>query len=701
MSKYGNSSYWLKDWEDEDSVVDTMSVVEKKSNDLYKMAASKRAISNFVNIVTNDQIAVKFSERGDSYTDGKSVVIGSNISEPKDFDVAVGLALHEGSHIKLSDFKVLHDIYNIVPTHITDGAIKKGIMNSVSIIKDLWNVVEDRRIDKFVFDSAPGYRDYYRAMYDKYFNDKLIDKALQSDEYTEESVDSYMFRIINIHNKNTDLTALKGLRDIYKTMGLGSIDRLKSSLDAFNVALTMFQTIMSNLPTSESEEGDGDGSNDQQTEQPQNGNGGNGSDEPREMTEEEFDDLMNSVDGESPTGGSDESPTGSGGMELDNVPDEMGTPSDSTNTDETETTEKVKLSDRQKQLLQKKIQKQKDFLDGDIKKKKITKKDNSDVEAIQESGSEVTSVGSGIESYYGNHQKGTKCIVVKRLTQSLLESSIFPMSYNNWNVEENGPIDKRHTDAVNDGIRIGTMLGKKLQVRGEDRNTIFNRQKYGKIDKRMISSLGFGNENVFQYMETDSYKKANLHVSIDASGSMNGGKWTNTMTNVVALCKAVDMIQNLSIQVTFRTTSGEIPYIVMAYDSRSDKFSKVKQMFPSLNVGGTTPEGLCFEAIMKNFLGSNNDMDSYFLNISDGEPYFGNNDLYYSGEPAYQHTRKMVKQIEGMGIQTLSYFVDDYVREGDEPSKGFKIMYGAGARLIDLKNVSQITKTMNQLFLSK
>ena len=701
MSKYGNSSYWLKDWEDEDSVVDTMSVVEKKSNDLYKMAASKRAISNFVNIVTNDQIAVKFSERGDSYTDGKSVVIGSNISEPKDFDVAVGLALHEGSHIKLSDFKVLHDIYNIVPTHITDGAIKKGIMNSVSIIKDLWNVVEDRRIDKFVFDSAPGYRDYYRAMYDKYFNDKLIDKALQSDEYTEESVDSYMFRIINIHNKNTDLTALKGLRDIYKTMGLGSIDRLKSSLDAFNVALTMFQTIMSNLPTSESEEGDGDGSNDQQSEQPQNGNGGNGSDEPREMTEEEFDDLMNSVDGESPTGGSDESPTGSGGMELDNVPDEMGTPSDSTNTDETETTEKVKLSDRQKQLLQKKIQKQKDFLDGDIKKKKITKKDNSDVEAIQESGSEVTSVGSGIESYYGNHQKGTKCIVVKRLTQSLLESSIFPMSYNNWNVEENGPIDKRHTDAVNNGIRIGTMLGKKLQVRGEDRNTIFNRQKYGKIDKRMISSLGFGNENVFQYMETDSYKKANLHVSIDASGSMNGGKWTNTMTNVVALCKAVDMIQNLSIQVTFRTTSGEIPYIVMAYDSRSDKFSKVKQMFPSLNVGGTTPEGLCFEAIMKNFLGSNNDMDSYFLNISDGEPYFGNNDLYYSGEPAYQHTRKMVKQIEGMGIQTLSYFVDDYVREGDEPSKGFKIMYGKGAKLIDLKNVSQITKTMNGLFLQK
>ena len=60
---------------------------------------------------------------------------------------------------------------------------------------------------------------------------------------------------------------------------------------------------------------------------------------------------------------------------------------------------------------------------------------------------------------------------------------------------------------VDDGIKLGSMLGKKLQVRGEDRTTVFNRQKVGRIDKRMISSLGFGNENVFQFTEVDSYKK--------------------------------------------------------------------------------------------------------------------------------------------------------------------------------------------------
>ena len=705
MSKYGNSSYWLQDWEDDDIVVDTMSDVEKKSHDLYKLSAGKRAISNFVNIVTNDSIPVKFNTRGDSYTDGKSVVIGSNIVEPKDFDIAVGLALHEGSHIKLSDFNVLRDIYNLIPDYVKDGAIKKGIYNVTSVIKDIWNVIEDRRIDRFVFDSAPGYRDYYRAMYDKYFNDKLIDKGLLSDEYTEESVDSYMFRIINLHNKNTDLNALKGLREIYKVIGLGSIDRLKNTSDSFEVALKVFQIIMSNLPSAENGEGEGSGNGDQNEElQPQNseGNGGNSSDEPREMTDEEFEDFSNGMNGSAPSGGGDDTPTGGSGMNVDNMPDEMGgNPSNSSSKGGKEV-EKVKLSDRQKDLLQKKIEKQKKFMDGDIRKKTISKKDNDNLQAIDESGSEAVTVGQNIEQGWGSVSKGVQCIVVKKLTQSLLESEMFPMTYNNyWNTSEEGVIKRYNEKEVIEGIKLGTILGKKLQVRGEDRNTIFNRQKHGKIDKRMISSLGFGNENVFSYIETDSYKKANLHISIDASGSMNGDKWNKTMTNVVALCKAVDMIQNLSIQVSFRTTSQNTPYIVMAYDSKVDKFSKVKKMFPTLNPGGTTPEGLCYEAIMKNFLSSNNDMDSYFLNISDGEPYFGTTGMYYSGDIAFNHTRKMVKQIEGMGIKTLSYFVETWVKEGGEPSDGFKKMYGKAAKLIDVTNVAQITKTMNQLFLTK
>ena len=701
MKKYGNSSYWLSDWEDDDIVVSTMDSYEKKSHDIYKLAASKRAISNFVNIVTNDQIPVTFNTRGDSYTNGKSVVIGSNVVEPKDFDIAVGLALHEGSHIKLSDFKLLHDIYNLVPSYVKDGAVKKGVGSPISTIKDIWNVIEDRRIDNFVFKSAPGYRDYYRAMYDKYFNDPLIDKALLSDEHTEESVESYMFRIINLHNKNTKLNKLNGLKKIWDLIDLKNIGRLKSSQDTFELAVKVFEAILENIPSANQSQSESNQNGKGQGENGE-GQGNDGSNGPREMSDEEFEDFSDQMAGSSPMNGDmDSQPMGGSSMEVQNLPENMDGETPTESTPPTKANDTVKLSDRQKELLQKKIQKQKDFMDGEVTKKKITKKESEELNAVEESQSELKTVGDGLTNMYGNPIGKTQCVLTKNMTRSLMETSSFPIS-DKWNLREGH--EGRCSKEVADGIRIGTILGKKLQVRGEDRSTIFNRQKHGKIDKRMISALGFGNENVFQYMETDSYKKANLHISIDASGSMSGPKWSKTMTNVVALCKAVDMIQNLSIQVSFRTTTyagSEKPYIVLAYDSRKDKFSKIKQLFPYLCASGTTPEGLCFEAIMDEFLSANNDMDSYFLNISDGEPYFSTSGgFWYSNQPAFEHTRKMVKKIEAMGIKTLSYFVEDY-SYSDEPPLGFKTMYGKGARKIDVTNVAQITKTMNQLFLEK
>ena len=698
MSKY-NSSFWYDDFDTDNIIIDNLSDVQKKSLDLYKLASSKRAISNFVNIVTNESIPVKFKERGDSYTDGKSVVIGSKIEQPKDFDVAVGLALHEGSHIKLSDFKLLNDLYNLIPTHISEGAIKKGIYTTQETIKNLWNYVEDRRIDNFVFKSAPGYRGYYRKMYDKYFNDRLIDKALLSDEFTEESLESYMFRIINLHNKNTNLSALKGLRKIYRLINLKNISRLKSSKDSLDVALEIFKVILGNLnnilsddTTEPQKGGDGEGSGDSSDD-------GQGSSD-NTMSDEDFNDLMDSV-GKSPmTGDSNDTPTGGSGMDVENLPDNFEGGKEAK--DDSKSESSVKLTDKQKQLLRSKINKQKKFLDGDIQKKSITKTDSKNLNAIEESGSELKEVGKHADGY--GYARTTQCIVVRKLTKSLFESELFPMTSNNYWIDENNPHAVRMTyqDEVNKGINLGTMLGKKLQVRGEDKSTIFNRQKVGKIDKRMISSLGFGNENVFQFTEIDSYKKANLHISVDASSSMGGEKWSKTMTNIVALCKAVDMISNLNVQITFRCTSKNKPYIVMAYDSRVDKFSKVKQMFPALRPSGTTPEGLCFEAIMKEFVPINNDLDSYFLNLSDGQPYFPGEGFYYGGAVAETHTNKMVKMIESMGIQTLSYFITDWeINEDSSDARCFKRMYGKGAKMIDVTNANQITKTMNQLFLAK
>ena len=349
-------------------------------------------------------------------------------------------------------------------------------------------------------------------MYDKYFNDRLIDKALLSDEFTEESLESYMFRIINLHNKNTNLSALKGLRKIYRLINLKNISRLKSSKDSLDVALDIFKVILGNLNNVNP--------SDDFLKEPQKGGDSEGSDSSDDgqgssdntMSDEDFNDLMDSI-GKSPmTGDSNDTPTGGNGMDVENLPDNLDNGKQSK--DDTKSESSVKLTDKQKDLLKSKINKQKKFLDGDIQKKSITKTDSKNLNVIEESGSELKEVGKSADGY--GYNRTTQCIVVKKLTKSLFESQMFPMTYlNYWNVEKEGAVKMYYEKSVQEGIKLGTMLGKKLQVRGEDKSTIFNRQKVGKIDKRMISSLGFGNENVFQFTEIDSYKKANLHISVD------------------------------------------------------------------------------------------------------------------------------------------------------------------------------------------
>jgi nitric oxide reductase activation protein len=114
---------------------------------------------------------------------------------------------------------------------------------------------------------------------------------------------------------------------------------------------------------------------------------------------------------------------------------------------------------------------------------------------------------------------------------------------------------------------------------------------------------------------------------------------------------------------------------------------------------GTTPEGLCYEAIMKNFVPTTNDLDSYFLNICDGEPNFTEDGVNYSGYLALNHTKTMVKMIKSMGVNMMSYFVSSYHSESS--TSNFKTMYGDSARFIDISNIIAITNTLNQMFLKK
>jgi hypothetical protein len=706
------TSFWANDydldyaWDDLDVDVPTRTATETSTLHYLKLNAHRRAISNFVNILTNRNIPVRFTIKGDSYTDGKSVTISSDL-KPDKFDSTVGLALHEASHIVLTDFETFVN-YKANPTLVekymevvenldkTNQSHQSWANQRIwELVKNLTNYVEDKRIDNHVYTTCPGYRDYYRSLYDVYFNDASIDKGLLSNEYTTETVDSYLFRIINITNPNSDLSKLRGLGKISKLLNLNNINRITSTQQAVEIAEGIVEIIIQSIADEMEDEKNGNGKSNAESgpqkdgEGSGKGNGGSGDDEGDEDDlEVEFDD---SEDGE---GGSDSGPSASLNQPLKGkvkVKPTEGSGSD----------KGTKLSEANKKKLEKAIKKQQDFLKGETKKKAITNKDDKALEQIAKSGTELVNVaGETIEGVGKVPQ--TQVVVVKKLTEELMKSENFPLARTDWRSKEL----KVDEQTLQNGLSLGTMLGKRLQVRSEERDTVYNRQLNGRIDRRLVSALGYDYQNVFYTKEVDKFKKVILHISLDASGSMAGDRWRKAMTTAIAICKAATMVNNLDVQLSVRSTidgagwNNNKPYMVIAYDSRTDKFTKVKQLVAALEPNGTTPEGLCFEAIMKHFTESTNDLESYFLNISDGEPNFGNESINYSRQVAVKHTAEMVKRIKQRGIGVLSYFVSDSTPY-ESSKKVFSEMYGKDAKFIDVNGLVPITKTLNQLFLTK
>jgi len=648
---YQYSNFWNDDLNSH-LVDDFLGVEEekKKGKDLIALAGYRRAISNFVSIVTGKSIPVEFNSNDNSYTTGKKVVLGSNLND-KNFDVAVGLALHEGSHILLSDFDLLNELRSNIPTKLITKTQELGMENTTKYVKSILNYIEDRRIDYYMFKTSPGYKGYYHSMYNKYFYNSVVDKGLLSNEYRKEDWNSYEFRLINLHNSNRQLKALNGLRDIWNTINLPKISRLKSSKDVLDVSLKVYEIILNNIePNVKNDSNEADGRSGNTTK----------------------------------TGAGDATP-------------ETTSSNETANDDGSETKE---LTESQKRNLPKAIEKQKNFIDGNIRKGKLSKKDSNDMKTLEDSGAKYEDVGKNLE-----YSEKTKCLVVNNLTKKLIDSNVFDCA-SSWNFRRYDKSSYSDYNFVEEGLRLGTVLGKKLKIRSEERSTKYTRKNSGKIDKRLLSELGFGNTNIFSQILTDRYNKAYLHISIDASGSMSGDKWNKSMTSAIAMIKACDMAGNIEVVVSIRTThngSGRdayMPLIMVIYDSRKDNLTKVRTLFKALGTTGTTPEGLCFEAIAKDLIPGNDNQDSYFINYSDGCPMFSTKDFYYRGYEAENHTRKQVTKMKNLGIKVLSYYISgDYHYDSDKTA--FRTMYGKDAQFINATSMMEVARTMNKKFLER
>ena len=598
------SAYWLKETRNTDD-----------NFDLIELANTQHAISNFVKIQTGKEIPVEFyaNNDGDSMTDGKKIIISSTINT-RNLDAVVGTALHEAAHCKYTDFYVLKKIANRL--------ISGNLLGGRRWIELLLNFIEDRRIDNLVYNNAPGYQDYYRSMYERYYYSKIINQGLKGKEYRDENWEHYMFRIINMFNKNSDQTALQVLPEIYKAIDLKDIDRLKNTQDSLELAITIYKFINSHFihqsPTTK------------QTEENQKG---------------------------------------------------------------------AKQNNTSREEIKKAFSKQEEFLKGNIHKSKVNKKEKQQIEAISKSKVDVKSVKA--TDYKGIEHTNIPVHVIDGITPTIIESNLYEV-FGRVNLM-NKQIDK--------GVSKGKKLLRKLRIRNEQITLHSNRLKSGKIDPRRIHAASF-EEDLFYKIDRANYKPISLHVSIDGSGSMDGTKWNQTLINTIALGYISIHMSNIDLTISIRTTGNDlskssmtahIPLLILAFNSKKHTLSDLRRL-GHYKVKGLTPEGMCLNALSEYIPNSSYYLDSYLINMSDGYPTFEQYGKFtYKGITAILDTAKAVKNIKKKGVNILSYFIQSSstkVKE-EELIENFQTMYGKEASFIDPKNMHEVTKTLNDLFLKQ
>ena len=564
--------------------------------DLIELAHTQRNITNFIKILTGDEIPVEFTTTGDSMTDGKSITISSKITQ-NTLDSTIGLALHEGAHCAYTNFDVPKKIGNLL--------LERNLIHGKEIILLLLNFVEDRRIDQLVYNTAPGYQSYYKAMYDKYFYNNTVDNGIRSNKFRKENWESYIFRIINIFNKNTDLTALAKLKEVYNILDLKNISRLENTLDSLKVACEIYKCIYNYLVT---------------------------------LTKEEF-------TKQSRLNEKNNNPKGASIKSLKNL-----------------------------------LKKQEDFTLGKVHKQKISAIHKNKIKAISESLIKVEFITSADKKRPVHIMEG------------ISDASINENLYNKFHSFKY----TKNDNLIEQGITKGKRLLNKLQIRNEQITSSSKRLKQGKIDPRRIYAAGF-EEDLFYKIDKANYKPISLNISIDGSGSMKGDKWNQTLINTIALGYVSLNMNNINILISIRTTGdalggGQVPLLILAFDSKKHTLKDLKKL-KYYRESGLTPEGICLDAL--NIPNSSYYLDSYLINMSDGMPTF----LEYKGEKAISDTARVIKNIKKGGVNILSYFIQDVYDE--KASNNFKQMYGKDASFIDINNINEITKTLNQLLLKK
>ena len=320
------------------------------------------------------------------------------------------------------------------------------------------------------------------------------------------------------------------------------------------------------------------------------------------------------------------------------------------------------------------------FINGETRKFSMDNSLIQKVEVLEKSKMEYQMVG-----YDGDK---VPCFIIKSICSDLFLNS---KQYVNSSI-------------IQKGIQNGDLLYNKNKFLPEITKVKISNKFKGKLDSKKLFSASFDDRIFYENFNEVSLKKIFVHLSIDCSYSMNS-KWEDTVIFILSLCRLFSRLGKIDYIVSFReTTEGKKSYPVLkiAFDSRKDKFDKLKKIFIYTKPISSTPEGLCFESIHKFF--DNSYDKNYLINISDGMPYYKfPNGNPYSGIKAAKHTKKQIDFILNSGIDVFSFFVtENFNYDFDNISKKmFEMMYGKSARIVNIKELSILSNELTKIFYKK
>lgn len=737
MTTQPHSSFWL----DKELFDTDMSDNATSLHRVMRLSAIRRAVANFVTILTNrDDIEVAFSSGAASYTDGAKVVIAAD-DNPDNFDKMVGLALHEAAHVKLTDFNfsrmvqtevisvlkrnqhparwgtytpyarpmlsvlplLLHPSVNEVLERITDNAYFTVAQRMIGDIHKIMNILEDRRIDRWVYTHAGGYRPYYDALYRFYFFTDENERNLRwNPAWRELTIANYIDRILLVFHPAARADAMPGLDVIYRQIDLDTIDRLseppykqKGELayrklpKLWKEANILYGMILRYVAAAELEK--------------------------RGDSQAPMSDFLDGVTIEDVLEATNHT-------DLPNLDIPVGqmvpVPVEAPELTKQGKPKPIKFNANK---AAKQMAEARKFTEGGVKKKKATAKEIEAASALEKAQADIVDIkGHGIP--------GGSCLVTRKMSESLFSEPWFPFCDKSlgWSPASDNHRRKIAQVSIAAGRRMGMILVQRLQVRNDPVYTKHTRLPTGGLDRRLLAQLGMDIESVFQKTRVDTHKPVMLHLTLDASGSMYGEKWDKVRTVAVALAYVGSKMRNIDTVISMRGGHDrDMPIVSIVYDSRRDRFEQFIKWMAILYPRGSTPEGLCFTATMELITECAATHDVYFINFSDGSPTFtldtrgfgakgrpkrkryamDGDTVGYFGELAIRHTQHTVQTMRAAGVKVLAYYIESspgrygYANNGEW--NAFQRMYGQDSVRVNVTNATEVLRTVNKLLLTR